>query len=300
MRAFVPARIKDNPSVNRQEYEKNLMHLGPVARERLMNGDWTIMPTGLIKPEWIRFYRLQDRLVHLLISRPDANGEVLHTNEILHTYHEAEARRFITVDTAGGMKDITAAAKGKSFSWTVAAVWDYKVLGMLPQSQASELGVSVYSKGQQPALLLREVWRARAGFMDVASNLVRLSREWSLNHLGGVKTLVENATMGPHLLDLLQGEIEIQVISTGSVDKVARNTAFQNMMEKGQVYFPQGNNSWLQTYLAEILSWQGIQTETNDQIDVSSYAAMECGGMQSGGIILDYDPREQFRKKMDW
>lgn len=298
MRAFVPAKIKDNPSVNKEEYEKNLMHLGPVVRERLMNGDWTIMPTGLIKADWIRYFRMRGQLIDLLVSRPDPNGEVLHTQEILNTFDERTTTRFITVDTAGGSKDITAASKGKQRSWSVAAVWDRKLLGSMGEAEAEVQGVGLYSQGQTNVLLLRDVWRAQCGFVEVATNLVRLSKEWQGERINPVKTIVEDKTMGLPLVDLLSNEIEIQVVSTGTEGKVERNTAFQNMMSRGEVYFPFANNSWLQTYLAEILSWQGIEGETNDQIDVSSYAALECGGMHTAGITLDYDPRESLRQSL--
>lgn len=43
---FVPARLSDNPSLDRESYEKNLQHLLPVDRERLLNGDWDVQEEG--------------------------------------------------------------------------------------------------------------------------------------------------------------------------------------------------------------------------------------------------------------
>lgn len=43
---FIPAALNDNPYVNREEYLANLQHLNPVDRERLVNGDWEVMPQG--------------------------------------------------------------------------------------------------------------------------------------------------------------------------------------------------------------------------------------------------------------
>lgn len=43
---FVPARLTDNPSLDRTEYEKSLEHLLPLDRERLLNGDWDVMEEG--------------------------------------------------------------------------------------------------------------------------------------------------------------------------------------------------------------------------------------------------------------
>lgn len=43
---FIPARLKDNPSLDQKSYEKNLQHLLPVDRERLLNGDWDVEEEG--------------------------------------------------------------------------------------------------------------------------------------------------------------------------------------------------------------------------------------------------------------
>ena len=287
MRAFVPAKIKDNPSVNRDEYVRNLKHLGPVVRERLMNGDWTIMPTGAIKPEWLRYFSMRGQIIQLLISRMSGDGDILHTNEIMLEYGERECRRFVTVDTAGGTKDLTQASKGKGYSWTVAAVWDHKSLDSGIGSDGS-LGRSSNALPNAQALLLRYVWRARAGFVEVAENLLRINKEYAPHSFR-----VEDKTMGPDLVDLLRGKLNISVIGTGSVDKMVRNAPFQNMMARGEVYLPKIENSgWRQAYESEILSWRGIEGETNDQVDVSSYAAIECGSYSSNTMMLEYDPRE--------
>jgi phage terminase large subunit-like protein len=43
---FIPARINDNPHVNRESYIKSLMHLDPITRAQLMDGDWEIKVKG--------------------------------------------------------------------------------------------------------------------------------------------------------------------------------------------------------------------------------------------------------------
>jgi predicted phage terminase large subunit-like protein len=51
--AFVPARLTDNPSVDRESYVKNLNYLTPVDRERLLNGDWDVEEEGAVfKRHW--------------------------------------------------------------------------------------------------------------------------------------------------------------------------------------------------------------------------------------------------------
>ena len=45
-RIFIPARIEDNPAIDRKEYEAGLMNLDPITRRQLMDGDWTARADG--------------------------------------------------------------------------------------------------------------------------------------------------------------------------------------------------------------------------------------------------------------
>lgn len=48
-RVFIPARLMDNPSINRDEYTRTLSILDPQTRKQLMDGDWMARPPG----EWV-------------------------------------------------------------------------------------------------------------------------------------------------------------------------------------------------------------------------------------------------------
>jgi hypothetical protein len=50
-RVFVPARVDDNPHLDREEYLASLGELDEVEKARLLNGDWTILNEGLVYPE---------------------------------------------------------------------------------------------------------------------------------------------------------------------------------------------------------------------------------------------------------
>lgn len=45
-RVFVPARLADNPHLDREAYEESLSELGEVDRRRLLDGDWRVRPKG--------------------------------------------------------------------------------------------------------------------------------------------------------------------------------------------------------------------------------------------------------------
>lgn len=272
VRVFIPAKIRDNPAVNPEDYIKNLMHLNPVERERLLNGDWTIMPTGLIKAKWLRYFKMRDRVVDLLLSRSDPDSNIIHTNETLYSYHEAEANRIMVIDSAGGVEDIERELQGKPLSYTAAGIFDQKTYG-----------------ANQRALLVRYVKRGRGlSYTDIKELVKLVYYMWKPSRI-----YVEDKAMGMALYSDLRGQIPITPISPGTKDKVARAALFTNMMEEGQVYLPQGENSWLPAYESELLGWQGRKEgkEVNDQIDISAYAAIVASEAFGGTIKLDIDPR---------
>jgi predicted phage terminase large subunit-like protein len=54
-RVFIPARIEDNPSLDRVEYIETLQELDPITRRQLLRGDWTARHGGSkFKREWFQ------------------------------------------------------------------------------------------------------------------------------------------------------------------------------------------------------------------------------------------------------
>ena len=45
-RAFVPARLEDNPHINTEEYDESLQELDPITYAQLRHGDWSVRATG--------------------------------------------------------------------------------------------------------------------------------------------------------------------------------------------------------------------------------------------------------------
>lgn len=54
-RMFIPARLEDNPGLDREEYGKSLDELDLVTRRQLKHGDWDVVPEGnMFKREWFK------------------------------------------------------------------------------------------------------------------------------------------------------------------------------------------------------------------------------------------------------
>lgn len=51
-RFFIPAKLSDNPALDREDYIKSLANLDPVHREQLLNGNWDVKHTCMFKRGW--------------------------------------------------------------------------------------------------------------------------------------------------------------------------------------------------------------------------------------------------------
>lgn len=63
-RVFVPAKLDDNPSLDREEYVQSLSELDEVTRRHLLDGDWSVVDrTNALCPEWTKGTALACTLV---------------------------------------------------------------------------------------------------------------------------------------------------------------------------------------------------------------------------------------------
>ena len=52
---FIPASLRDNPSLDQESYIENLQHLSPADRMRLLEGDWDVFEAGdVFDPAWFK------------------------------------------------------------------------------------------------------------------------------------------------------------------------------------------------------------------------------------------------------
>lgn len=82
-RAFIPARLTDNPHLDRREYERTLRELDPVTRARYLAGDWDARDSGVFfQRQW---FGVQDA--------PMARGSRVRYWDLAATEEEKPVRR---------------------------------------------------------------------------------------------------------------------------------------------------------------------------------------------------------------
>ena len=251
-RKFVPARVRDNPAIDPDEYEASLNHLGAVTRARLMLGDWTVAEGTQIKPEWLQYFELRGQALQF--------GH----NGAMTVIDERTCRRFAIIDTAGTSREKAAEDRGRPPSWSVVGTFDHS-----PTSRV---------------LYVRHVGRWRVGYPELKVRVKQELLEWKPK-----KAHVENAHFGPALVADLQLDPDLRFCkfellptklpgmrADGEDAKLERATAsgLFDELEHGRFRLPTGAEAsvWVPDFEAEFASWTGRPGETADQIDVSSYA----------------------------
>ena len=253
-RIYVPSRLTDNPFLVANEYRASLMHLPPLARERLLNGDWGVQEAGLIQAAWLRYYVERDGQLELLAP----------SGEILATIPEGSCCRFATIDPAGTSAERTREARGRTPSWTVVQVWDQ------PRRNLARF------------VLLRHQTRVRVGFDGLCDVLRRVHRQWR-----PARMWIEGEKLGQAVLDLLSHELPLALLRPGSQDKVTRAAPLTLKLERGEIYLPRYETTWRPTLEAEFLAWTGDDRQPTDQIDAAAYAAIVALNERAGPIKVN-------------
>lgn len=76
-RVYIPARLEDNPHVDRASYELALAELDPVTRARLREGDWDIQQAGpYFNLEWLRYFWVDGERGEYVLRAPQGEKRV--------------------------------------------------------------------------------------------------------------------------------------------------------------------------------------------------------------------------------
>ena len=268
--AFVPALIRDNPAIDEVEYRKSLIHLDPLTRERLMNGDWSVREDSLIDPSMVQRYETRG---DMLVAKIDNQKFPFGVDKIT---------RFATIDTAGTSKHMAEEKRTGRTSWSCCGVWDYQ-----PGSGF---------------LFLRHVWRKQVDWNDLKAGVKATIAKWQVP-----LAVIESAHHGVPLSLELQGTTQTQLASpviqgmkharvgnvSGAKYERAVAAGLFEMLEAKAYFLPDiravpGVAGWLTTYEKELFGWTGDPDQTSDQIDISSYAAdhVRSNTTSWGGVLI--------------
>lgn len=139
-RCFIPATMRDNPTLDVEDYKESLSNTDPLTRKQIEEGNWNAIEGGRFKKEWFE-HRYTLRGDYIVLVKPG----VAMPREV----RWQECDRFMTVDPAASEKTTS--------DWTVALVW---------------------LKTPWNELLLWDGLRFQAQIPDIIPRLESLSKKW--------------------------------------------------------------------------------------------------------------------------
>jgi phage terminase large subunit-like protein len=257
-RAFVPARLADNPALDFEDYVSKLMHLAPITRERMLNGDWSITEEGAVKAEWFRNFEMQGDYYRCF-----AADDHMQKNGV---FHKADCQRFSIGDCASTSEEQARRKSGKPPSKSCITTWDFH----------RETG----------RLLLADCRRGEWDFPTLCYQAREVFEKFNPDWMG-----FEDASAGRQVLQLLRN-LPLRAISHDGKGKLERFARAQNELEQGKVYFGRFD-SWTEECQAELMSYTGHPDEPFDFGDTLAYAALHADRtgstemlLSAGGIML--------------
>ncbi len=259
-RRFIPSFLTDNPHLAADEYRQSLLHLPPLTRERLLNGDWSVQERGVFRADWIRYHVVSGQQCEL--QKPDGT--------ILVVIQQSDCRRFITVDPAGTSADRERDDRAGSRSFSVIQVWD--------QPRRRELS---------HFLILRDQFRDQIELTVLEREIRSKVTTWKPD-----KVWIEDEKLGHALKAALEKgspRVLVELVPTKSKDKKTRAVTLANKMERGEVFLPRYKGvDWRIGFESELLAWTGHPRERSDQIDAAAYAAIIAEAAGPGIVVLEH------------
>lgn len=242
MKRFLPARLDDNPFLDKDEYRKSLHRMGevdPITAKRMEEGDWDAIIGSRFKPEWFKKYH---RVRHAGGWWIDCDG--LRINIDI-------CPRFMTIDTASTAKEKTKPDP----DYTVASSWaQYNNLLIWLGCRRDRM-----ESPDVPPFVGAEYQRLRIGVAYVEETGAMKPSQYLKRHRLGNGTYMN-----------------VVPYSKGSADKLLFNTPFINMMAAGRVWMPEDDPHFpLGDVEGELLLFTGNpkQDSHDDIVDTGGAAA---------------------------
>lgn len=254
---FIPAKLADNPSLDREEYVQSLANVDPITRSQILDGDWNAHQGGRFKKEWFRrFTKVR--------GGPYGAGEyrLVQADGSVRCVSERDCWRFMTVDPAASSLETS---RSRDPDWTVIASW------------------TVTPRGE---LLWTGCHRFRAEVPDIVPQIQSVY-SLDLPEYVAIEAVAANRAV---LQIARRTSMVVKEVSPRGQDKLVRATKALVLAESGKLYLPEGAH-WLEDVEGELLRFTGDDRldAHDDCVDVLSYAAAsveEFGDGDDGALPL--------------
>lgn len=257
-RQFFPARIEDNPNLDREDYIKQLKESGidGVLLDQLLSGDWDAVPGGRFRREWFGSYDWNGEYIRLRNPDGTRHGEPF----LPKGYY-----RFITCDPA--------ASSSTKADWTVISTW---------------------CVGPVNELIWLACDRCQVEVTDIVPRIQKAFLRWH-PAIVGIEAIAANNAVYKHASIARNPAVPAHALNKGNRDKLVHATAAIVLASTKRVYLPAEDvdaSFPLEDVLSELVRFTGNEKQDShdDAVDTLSYAAELMTGMPTG------DQRRSFPK----
>lgn len=260
-RPFIPSFLKDNPSLDSDDYRLNLENLDAVTRGQLLHGDWDAAVSGRFNRAWFRRYHISHN--RWLVLCPASASAT--TKASVRKYELSKCSIFCTVDPAASVRE----GPGDSEIWRREPSWSV---------------ISTWLLTPDFNLIWLDLWRAQVEIPELLEALAVTCRQHRPEFMG-----IEASGLGIGVYQTAQAKgLPVRALKPRSQDKLVRATDACNRAEMGKIYLPD-DAPWLDDLESELFTWVGHPKQAADQIDTLAYAAMYVTSLASGTDENRYD-----------
>jgi len=244
-RQFFPAKLADNPNIDREEYVTALRESGvdPLTLAQLLEGDWDAVPGGRFRRDWFRSFTRRGDYITLL--KPDGSKP---------EFVLKNAMRFITVDPA--------ASTSTKADWTVIGCWAVSPWG---------------------DLVWLDCARVRLEIPDIVPEIQRMWTKWR-PMFAGIEAIASNVAVYQMACRATNPVLIAKPLNKGPVDKLIHASPAIVLASTGRLYFPAEGvepRFPIADIQGELVRFTGNDKEDahDDVVDVLSYATECMNGM---------------------
>lgn len=237
-RFFVPARLEDNPTLNREAYIESLGLLDPVTLAQLLEGNWDVYEGGRFRREWFT-------------KKYVDGGDAWRLEDTGEVFRKVECSVFAIMDPAASEKESA----------------DYTVTGFFALTPTRKLLVLEIVRLHLPIdQIVPRLW------LDCQT----WNPDWvGIEGVGAFAAIVKQAEKyeGPH--QGAAGLPPIRTLTPEGKSKLVKATPAIVACEGGQVYLPHLAD-WVEEFVSELIVFTGDDKKDpyDDQVDVLSYGVI--------------------------
>lgn len=236
---FIPAKLDDNPNLDRDDYIKSMDAVDPITLAQMLGGDWDAVKGGRFLKDWFRYYRHDGDFITL--SDPAGN--------VLERFLPFNRPRWQTCDPAAGTSEAS----------------DHFV-------------ISTWCLSPNANLVWLDCHRAKHEIPEQVATAQRLYRRWAPQFIA-VEEVLNQKALAQMLRRSTDPVMAVHSVSPLGKKKIERATPSLVLASAGRLFLPEDNRAFpLDDVEGELIRFTGEDGNPDDVAD-SLFYSTQCLNM---------------------